>query len=119
MGSDYDGTPEPDTSLVWATKYSCLGIEDKLIDCILPEEFGEAVSDGYDSAPGPAGAPSTGGVHEGCNLASDKRLAVVCRNFPFDGAKALSHLKMNLCAQDPGTAQSAPLYRYDLQMPCL
>jgi Scavenger receptor cysteine-rich domain len=101
LGADYDWSNPYDGSeqhnLVWATQYTCLGTEEKLLDCVLPEDFGassnqddqyqdyQASNSAVEEAPSEAPGPAPEGIREDCSLDDSRRLAVVCRNFRVEG----------------------------------
>lgn len=61
---------------------ACSGNEERLLDCVFPENFGDYVSP---AERGP-GAPSLGLAKAPCGLNDDNRLAVICRRFDIPGA---------------------------------
>ena len=74
---------EPE-DLVWATEVRCTGVEDRLIDCDFPEEFGANIP-----VPQRVTSNSTVGVRRlsrTCDRNDDRALRVVCRRFGIPGA---------------------------------
>lgn len=65
-----------------AVQVACTGKEERLLDCVFPENFGDNVRP---DERGP-GAPSLGLASAPCDLNDNNRLAVICRRFEIPGA---------------------------------
>eukprot|EP00892_Ulva_mutabilis_P004525 jgi/Ulvmu1/2444/UM135_0004.1 len=105
---DYDYSErDRSTVLTWATEVMCTGKEERLLDCMFPENFGIDYSRDYSydyfynenwpapahAAPAPAPismesapAPSNGLPGAGCDRGDTERLAVICRRFEITDA---------------------------------
>ena len=83
--TDY-GPADPDRPgrLVWATDVECTGLEQRLGECVFPEEFG--------ARPGGAGGVGGGGArgpglrNTSCDRRDRSVFGVICRQFEIPGA---------------------------------
>jgi len=84
---DYDDPGE----LVWASDVVCSGLEDRLDECLFPQEFGDNPSGNNRdySPPVPPGGGLTG-FRAVCSRRDGLLLSVVCRRFEMEGAQTLS-----------------------------
>lgn len=70
-----------------ALQVACTGKEERLLDCVFPENFGD---DKPPDERGP-GAPSLGLASAPCDLNDNNRLAVICRRFEIPGVAYSLH----------------------------
>ena len=91
--ADYGDYGEPG-ELVWASDVVCSGLEDRLVECLFPQEFGANPS-GNGNDYGPPSPPGGGltGFRAGCSRRDGTLLSVACRRFEIEGAQTLSHFR--------------------------
>ena len=90
--ADYLENGEPG-ELVWASDVVCSGLEDRLGECLFPEDFGtNPTNNGNDYGPLPPGGGITG-FRAGCSRRDGSLLSVACRRFEIEGMPILSHVR--------------------------
>ena len=84
--------------LVWASDVVCSGLEERLGDCLFPEDFGANPSrGGTDRIPAPSPIGGVIGFRAECGRRDRGLLSVACRRFEIEGAQTRSPFRIPRC----------------------
>ena len=114
---DYDDRRE----FVWASDVVCSGLEDRLDECLFPQEFGANPS-GNDNNASPPAPPGGGlfGSRAGCSRRDGSLFSVECRRFEIEGVQTLPDLTTSCSSVKrghPSALECMPAARWQITPP--